>query len=65
MFGIQSFWSFHFESWSKFKIVSSLQSIQHRIPSAFVNFDKAYNRWKALEVLYIFGIQLLVEIQPQ
>jgi hypothetical protein len=42
MFGIQSFWSFHFESWSKFKIVSSLQSIQHRIPAAFIDFDKAY-----------------------
>jgi hypothetical protein len=41
-FGIQGFWSFHFESWSKFKIVSSLQSVQCRILIAFSNFDKAY-----------------------
>jgi hypothetical protein len=42
VFGIQSFGSFHFKPWSKFQIASSLQSVQYRIPAAFVNFNKAY-----------------------
>jgi hypothetical protein len=41
-FGVQGFCSFHFESCSQFEIVSSLQSVQRRIPAAFINFDKAY-----------------------
>jgi hypothetical protein len=40
--GIQSFMTFHFKFWSKFIIVSSLPSVQHKIPAAFVKFYKAY-----------------------
>jgi hypothetical protein len=53
-FGIQGFWGFHFESDQIFKIVSSLQYVQRKIPAAFINFDRAYllNRW-SYEVAWI------------